>query len=163
MTGRLAGACATLASTIALVLVGTGTWPTLLGGAGLALLLGGLVRRRIGAVTLGCTGSFAALLFATASDPGTAGGLGSWSVVAAGGAIVLAWTTGRTSVQLRTELPRANTTRLEATHVAGTTVLLGAACSIALLPGVITIYPSPLGLVLVAFGAIVLSAGLFVD
>ena len=105
---------------------------------------------------------FAALLWATASPPGAAGGLGP-SVVAAGCAILLAWTTGRTSVQLQRDLPRADTLRLEATHVAGTTTLVCGAGSIALLPGVLTIHPSPLGLVLVAFGAIVLTAGLFLQ
>lgn len=169
MTGRIAGVAAGLAGVVALVLVGTGAGPTIVGGLGLAVLSGGLLRRRSAAITLGCAGLFAALLWTgvagggTGATSGAGAGAANWAILAAAGAIVLAWTIGRTSVDLRRELSDTDTRRLEATQVAGRTLLVGGATGIALLPGTTTVRPSPLGLALVLFGAVTLTSALWLE
>lgn len=154
MTGRLTGAVAIAAAIPAVVLVGTGPVATVVGVAGLAALVAGLAAGRGAAVTLGSAGLFAATLAAGVE------GVGAPTVVTASGATVVAWTVGRTSVDLRSDLSGTDARRLEATHAAGTTAIVGAACAIALLPRFLSISPSPLGLVLLLGGAIALTAAL---
>lgn len=167
MTGRITGCGAGLAGLVAFVLVGTGAGPTVLGGLGVLALGGGVLRGRLGAVSVGCASLFGALLWAGVRSGGAATGAspgaGGWAIVAAGGAIVLAWTLGRSSVELRRDLPDADTRRLESTQVAGTTVLVGGAVAIVSLPGLLTVGSSPLGLVLVVFGAVTLTTAVWLE
>lgn len=169
MTGRIAGVAAAVAATVALVIVGTGAAPTVLGGVGALAVWWGLLRRRSAAITVGCAALFAALLWTGVTSGGDVSSSGlelgadGWALLAAAGAIVLAWTVGRTSVELRGDLSEAATRRLEATHVAGTTVLVGGATGIAVLPEVVTVRPSPLGLALVVFGAVTLTTALWLE
>jgi|GEM_PF-1049167 len=156
-TGWLAGGSALLAALAAPILTGTGAGSTLAGVAGLLLVGVGLARRRAGAVSLGASGLFAGTLL------GGVSGVGAPSVVTAAAATVVAWTAGRTSIQLRNEFGGVVTVRLEAVHVAGTTVLVGGAGALVLLPGLAPIQRSPLGLVLVVVGGVAVAAALAVE
>lgn len=151
MSPRVTDAGAVCAALLAFVLSGTSAPATLQGGLGVLLLLAGLRRRRRALLTVGCAGLFGATLYAGAT------GAGGWTVVAASGAAVVAWTAGQTSVELETALPEADVRRLAFTHLAGTTALVSAAAALALVPQYLDVTPSPLGLVLVLFGAVALT------
>lgn len=151
MSSRFTGAVAACAGLLAFVLSGTGGLSTLLGAGGVLALLGGLRLRRRGAVTLGCACLFGATVLAGVD------GAGTWTVVTASGAAVVAWTVGQTSAELATDLQGANVSRLSFTHVAGTVALVGAAATLSLVPQYLAVTPSPLGLALVLFGAVTLT------
>lgn len=157
MTERFTGVVAAIAAIVAFLLTGSGPRPTLVGLAGVVLLVAGVGRVRGDAITVGAGCLFAATLLA-----GT-GGVEGPSVVAATAAVVVAYTVGQTSVELRTDLSGADVRRLSYTHVAGTTVLVGGAAGVVLLPSALTVRPSPLGLALVLFGAVALTAALLLE
>jgi len=155
--GTVTGATALLAALGGLVLAGVDGLSTLAGVGGLALLAVGLVRRTRPAVTLGagCLGTAVVL--------GGLAGAERSAVVAATAAAVLAWTTGQTSVELADHGAAARTARFEVTHVAGTGLLLAAVAGVTLLPRVVRVTPSPLGLALVVLGAVCLTGALLAD
>jgi len=151
--GAVAGAASGAAAVAALVLAGVDAASTLaaLGGA-VVLVAAGLLAGRRGAVTVGAGGLGAAV---------TAAGLAGASapaVAAGAAATVLAWTTGQTSAELRGRERDVATTGLELVHVAGTTGLVGAAAVLAVAPRALSFEPSPLGVALVLFGGVALTA-----
>lgn len=155
--GRLSGVAALIAAILVVVLVGTGAVPTLLGALGVVAVAAGLVSSRSRVLAVGVLAGFGAILL------GGVAGIDAPSAVAAGVASVLAWTAGSTSIELRDEIGRTGTLRLEATHVAGTTVLVGGVGAVVLAATIVPVDASPVGLALVVFGALCIAAGLALE
>jgi hypothetical protein len=148
---------ALLAALAGVVLAGVDPLSTLAGVSGVGLLAAGLARRSRPAVTVGAASLGAAVVL------GGVAGAGGPAVVAATAVAVLAWTAGQTSVELADNGVAARTARFELTHVAGTSVLLAAVAGATLLPRVVRVRASPLGLALVLLGAVCLTGGLLAD
>lgn len=154
--GTISGGVAVLAAASTVVLAGVEAGATLAGLAGMAILCAGLYAGRRRAVT------GAACLLGTATLLAGLDGVPAPAVVAATGAVVVAWTLGQTSVDLAAADEATRTVRLELVHVAGTTAVGTAAGSLALAPLALDVSASPLGVVLVLFGAGTLTATLLV-
>jgi hypothetical protein len=153
--GRLAAGYATGAAVVAFVLAGVGALATVLGALGLIGIAVGAFRGRAGLVTVGSLGQFGAIV------TGGVAGAGAPQLVAAGGAVVVAWTVGRTATELRAALDTAaESRRLEATHAAGTSAVTLAAAGIAIAPTVVSVEATPVGVALLLVGGICLTAAL---
>lgn len=107
------------AATVAALLASVSTLTTVLGLAGVAVLTGGLWRRSRPVVTIAALCLLGATLLAggVSTRPGL--------TLLAGVATLLSWTFAQTVVDLDHALGESPTGRLERTHVAGTTALVG--------------------------------------
>jgi len=152
--GAASGGAALVAALCAVVLAGVDGLSTLAGLGGTGLLAVGLVRRTRPAVTLGAAGLGGAVVL------GGVAGAGGPAVAGATATAVLAWTAGQTSVELTDHGTAARTTRFEVAHLAGTSLLLGTAVGVALLPRFLRVEPSPLGTTLVLVGGVCLTGAL---
>lgn len=155
--GRLAAGGAVVAAIGAVVLAGVDGPSTLAGATGTVVLVTGVATGRGALVTAGAASLGVSVLFAGltgASAPG---------VVGATGTLVVAWTLGQTSVALATYDPDARTAVFEYAQIAGVTVVTSAAAGVALAPGVVDVDASPVGVALVLFGGVALTATLLVD
>lgn len=152
--GVVTAATALLATIACVGLAGVDPLSTLAGIGGLVGVVVGLGRRTRPAVTLGCGCLGAAVVL------GAVAGAGGPATVAATGTVLFAWTAGQTSCELADHGRTARTMRLELTHVAGTALLVGGAAGVALLPRLLRVTPSPVGLALVLLGAVCLTGGL---
>lgn len=107
------------AAAVAALLAGVSTLTTVLGLTGVAVLAGGLWRRSRPVVTVAAL----CLLGATLLGGGASARPGL--TLLAGVATLLSWTFAQTAVDLDHALGETPTGRLERTHVAGTTALVG--------------------------------------
>lgn len=119
--GRLTGLASVGAALVPALLAGVDPTATALGLASIAVLAGGLYRRSRVAVTVGAVGLFGECLLAGVA------GVGTGSILAGGAGVVLAWTFGHASVDLRATVGAGPTRDHELAHVAGTTAMVGGA------------------------------------
>lgn len=119
-TGRRSAAVALAAGGVAALLSSVTTLTTLLGLASVAVLAVGLRALSRPLVSVAALGLFGALLLGGGAS--TRPDL----TLAAGIATLLSWTFAQTAVDLPGSLGTAPTARLERTHVAGTTAVVGA-------------------------------------
>lgn len=153
--GRIAAGYATGAALVAFGLAGVGTLATALGAFGLIAVAVGSIRGRVALVTAGCVVQFGAIVAGGAAGAGTA------QLVGAAAALVVAWTVGRTAVELRGALDSAaDSHSLEATHAAGTTAVALGAAGVAVAPTVVSVDSSPVGVALLLVGGVCLTAAL---
>lgn len=113
--GRLTGLAAVGAALVPALLAGVDPTATGLGLVSLVVLALGLRRRSRVAVTVGAVGLFGEVLLAGVD------GVGAGSILAGGAGVVLAWTFGHASVDLRATVGAGPTRDHELAHVAGTT------------------------------------------
>ena len=155
--GRIAAGATVAAVVLAVVLAGVDGPSTLVGLAGAVLLVTGVVARRGALATGGAAGLGTSVLLAGLSGARAPG------LVAATAALVVAWTLGQTSAALAAYDRDARTAGFEYAQVAGVTVVTSAAAGVALAPRAVDVDASPVGVALVLFGGVVLTATLLGD
>lgn len=153
--GRLTAFASVGAALVPALLAGVDPTATAVGLASLAVLTWGLRRRSRVAVTVGAVGLFGECLLAGIA------GVGAGSILASGAGVVLAWTFGHASVDLRATVGAGPTRDHELAHVAGTTAIVGGVgAAVWLLSTIDAGDPPPAAVALLVAGGVALLAAL---